>query len=137
MTEPSQSKSQDGASESDPNVVVRWVTSAMMTRLFSERRMDAKRAKAESRIKKAGQPYRVEYFHQLDDGYSHLAAQVLKPLAERYDVEVICHLVKGTEGDHSPEPDLLSRLSRYDAFQVAPEYGLEFPRHEAPLPTEL
>jgi 2-hydroxychromene-2-carboxylate isomerase len=137
MTEPSQSKSQGGAFESDPNVVVRWVTSAMMTWLFSERRMDAKRAKAESRIKKAGQPYRVEYFHQLDDGYSHLAAQVLKPLAERYDVEVICYLVKGTEGDNIPEPDLLSRLSRYDAFQVAPEYGLEFPQHEAPLPTEL
>jgi 2-hydroxychromene-2-carboxylate isomerase len=131
-----QFKRQSGASESDPNVVIRWITSKLMTRLFSERRMHAKRVKAESRRKKAGDPHRIEYFHQLEDGYSHLAAQVLKSFAERYDVELICHLVKGPEGTpedkNVPEPDLLLRLSRYDAFHVAPEYGLEFPLHDEP-----
>ncbi|MFB1033831.1 MAG: 2-hydroxychromene-2-carboxylate isomerase, partial [Sinobacterium sp.] len=126
-----------GASESDPNVVVRWITSKLMTSLFSPQRMLAKREKAESLRKKAGEPHRIEYFHQLEDGYSHLAAQVLKSLAERYDVELICHLVKGPVGDNVPEPDLLLRLSRYDAFHVAPEYGLEFPQYEAPLSPEL
>jgi len=66
-----------------------------------------------------------------------LAAQRLKSLAERFDVELICHLVKGPEGNNVPEPDLLLRLSRYDAYHVAPEYGLEFPRHEEPLLPEL
>jgi 2-hydroxychromene-2-carboxylate isomerase len=131
-----QFKRQSGASESDPNVVIRWITSKLMTRLFSERRMHAKRVKAESRRKKAGDPHRIEYFHQLEDGYSHLAAQVLKSFAERYDVELICHLVKGPEGTpedkNVPEPDLLLRLSRYDAFHVAPEYGFEFPLHDEP-----
>ncbi len=41
-----------------------------------------------------------------------------------------CHLVSGPEGDNLPEPDLLLKLSRYDAAHVAPEYGLEFPHHE-------
>ncbi|MEH6604855.1 MAG: DsbA family protein [Pseudomonadales bacterium] len=128
-----QFKDQGGAAASDPNVVIRWLTSTVMTRLFSERRMRAKRARAEYRRKKTGEPHRIEYFHQLEDGYSYLAAQLLKSLAQRYDVEFICHLVKGPEGNNVPEPDLLLRLSRYDAFHVAPEYGLEFPRHDEPL----
>ena len=136
-----QFKRQGGASESDPNVVIRWITSKLMTRLFTRQRMRAKREKAESRRKKANEPHRIEYFHQLEDGYSHLAAQVLKSFAERYNVELICHLVKGPEGTlgdkNVPEPDLLLRLSRYDTFHVAPEYGLEFPLHEQPLSPEL
>ena len=80
---------------------------------------------------KAGQGHVVEYFHQVDDGYSHLAAQVLQSLAARYDIELICHLVRGPEGKNVAEPELLMRLSRYDAFHVAPDYGLEFPEHDA------
>jgi 2-hydroxychromene-2-carboxylate isomerase len=136
-----QFKRQGGASESDPNVVIRWITSQLMTRLFTPQRMRVKREKAESRRKKAGEPHRIEYFHQLEDGYSHLAAQVLKSLSERYDVQLICHLVESPEGTpkdkNVPEPDLLLRLSRYDAFHVASEYALEFPQHEQPLFPEL
>jgi 2-hydroxychromene-2-carboxylate isomerase len=128
-----QCKDQLGVATSDPNVLMRWLISAVLNRLFTAKRMDAKRAKAESRRKKAGVAHQIEYFHQLEDGYSHLAAQVLKSLVERYDVELICHMVKGSEGKNTPEPDLLLRLSRIDAFHVAPEYGLEFPRHERPL----
>lgn len=132
-----QFNNQGGAATSDPNVVMRWLTSAVLNRLFTAKRMRAKRAKAESLRKKANEPHRIEYFHQLEDGYSHLAAQLLKSLVERYDVELTCHLVKGPEGKNVPEPDLLLRLSRYDAFHVAPEYGLDFPRHEEPLLPEL
>jgi len=130
-----------GASETDPNPVMRWLVSKLMTRLFTEKRMRAKRQKAEARRKKTGGPHRIEYFHQLDDGYSHLAAQVLPAIAQRYHVEITCHLVSshhsGAENDNIPEPDLLSRLSRFDAFHVAPEYGLEFPKHDEPLLPEL
>jgi 2-hydroxychromene-2-carboxylate isomerase len=77
----------------------------------------------------------VEYFHQVEDGYSHLAAQVLQQFCQRYDIELVCHLVRGPQGKNSPEPDLLLQLSRYDAFHVAPEYGLQFPAHpNAPDP---
>ncbi len=132
-----QFSNQGGAANSDPNVLVRWLTSTMMTQLFKPKKIEARRAKAEARRKKAGEPHRVRYFHQVDDGYSHLAAQILPALAERYDIELECYLVRGPEGHNLPEPDLLLGLSRYDAFHVAPEYGLDFPRHDQPLPDAL
>jgi len=132
-----QFSNQGGAANSDPNVLVRWLTSAMMTRLFTPEKMMARRANAEARRKKAGEPHRVRYFHQVDDGYSHLAAQILPKLVERYDIELECYLVPGPDGNNLPEPDLLLGLSRYDAFHVAPEYGLDFPRHDQPLPEDL
>ena len=77
----------------------------------------------------------MEYFHYVEDGYSHLAAQVLQAFSERYDIELVCHLVEGPQGKNSAEPDLLLRLSRYDSFHVAPGYDLNFPEHEnAPAP---
>ena len=132
-----QFSNQGGAANSDPNVVVRWLTSTLMTRLFTPEKMEARRAKAEAQRKKSGEPHRVRYFHQVDDGYSHLAAQILPALAARYDIELECYLVRGPEGHNLPEPELLLSLSRYDAYHVAPEYGLEFPRHEQPLPDAL
>ncbi|NKI16723.1 2-hydroxychromene-2-carboxylate isomerase [Spongiibacter sp. KMU-166] len=128
---------QGGAANSSPNAIVRWLTSTIMTRLFTPEKLEARRARAEVQRKKAGEPHRVIYFHQVDDGYSHLAAQVLPALAERYDIELECCLVRGPAGPNLPEPDLLLQLSRYDAYQVAPEYGLEFSRHEQPLRDDL
>jgi 2-hydroxychromene-2-carboxylate isomerase len=71
----------------------------------------------------------VEYFHQVDDGYSQLAVSVLKKFAARYDVELKCHLVRTPAGKNVAEPELLSRLSRRDARLIASGYGLSFPDH--------
>ena len=68
----------------------------------------------------------MEYFHQVEDGYSHLAAQLLRPLLEHYDVELVTHLVSVEADRNLPEPELLLPLSRYDAAKVAPHYGLRF-----------
>jgi 2-hydroxychromene-2-carboxylate isomerase len=125
-----QFQDQGGAATMDPSSLARWLTSKIITRVFQPARLEKKRAEIERQRVKAGEPHRVEYFHQVEDGYSHLAAQVLQALAERYDIELVCHLVEGPKGKNLPEPELLLRLSRYDAFHVAPEYGLEFPEHE-------
>ena len=122
-----QFKEQGGASTMDPSAFRRWLTSQVMNRMTSLRRVEKRRAKAERARKKAGDPHRVEYFHQVEDGYSHLAAQLLKPLLEHYDVELVCHLVTVTNDGNLPEPDLLLPLSRVDAAKVAPHYGLVFP----------
>ncbi|MGI9330280.1 MAG: DsbA family protein [Gammaproteobacteria bacterium] len=130
-----QFRDQGGAATMDPSALVRWLTSTVMTRLSAPARVDKQRAAAEKKRIKQGAPHRVEYFHQVDDGYSHLAAQVLQRLGERYDIELECHLVEGPQGKNVPEPELLLQLSRYDALHVAPEYGLEFPEHsEIPDP---
>ena len=125
-----QFKEQGGIATMDPSRLYRWLTSKVMTRLGRPERLVRNRAKIEKQRVKSGQPHRVEYFHQVDDGYSHLAAQVLQSLTERYDIELVCHLVSGPKGDNLPEPDLLLTLARYDAFHVAPDYGLEFPECE-------
>jgi 2-hydroxychromene-2-carboxylate isomerase len=130
-------KEQGGAATMDPNAFLRWATSTLMTQICKPQRLVKQRAKVEKARIKAGKRHIVEYFHQIEDGYSHLAAQVLPSLARRYDIDLVCHLVAGPQGKNAAEPELLLQLSRYDAYHVAGEYGLEFPRHNDALPPEL
>ena len=106
----------------DPSPLLRWLGSTVIGRVCSTQRLEKQRAKVERARLKAGDGHVVEYFHQVEDGYSHLAAQVLQQLCQRYDIELVCHLVRGPQGKDSPEPDLLLGLSRYDAFHVAPGF---------------
>lgn len=113
----------------DPSALMRWLTSMVMSRVVSTKRLEKKRIKAEKHRQANNQPHVVEYFHQVDDGYSHLAAQALGALTERYNIDLQCHLVSGPIGENAPEPDLLIELSRYDASKIAPYYGLVFPQN--------
>lgn len=132
-----QFEDQGGVATMDPNPVVRWAVSRVISRLMAPRRLATKRQKIEQRRIKACQPHIVEYFHQVDDAYSHLAVQVLQPLTERFDIRLVTHLVSGPRGDNVAEPELLDRLSRYDAFQIAPHYGLQFPETDEAPPARL
>lgn len=131
-----QFKEQGGAATMDPGRLLRWGTSRLMTAMSAESRLNKRRAKYERLRSRAGEPHVVEYFHQVDDGYSHLAAQCLAPLCERYDIELRCHLVRGPSGHNAVEPELLATLSRYDSHLVAPAYRLNFPQHDAPPASE-
>ena len=124
-----QFKEQGGAATMDPSALMRWLTSMFMNRVVSTKRLEKKRIKAEKHRQANNQPHVVEYFHQVDDGYSHLAAQALGALTERYNIDLQCHLVSGPIGENAPEPDLLIDLSRYDASKIAPYYGLVFPQN--------
>lgn len=120
-------KDQGGASTSEPSRLLRWVTSRLfMTRLAHADYQRKSREKHERQRAKAGSRGLIEYFHQVDDGYSYLAAQLLQQFSERYDVDVVCHLVSGPVGDNAPEPELLLKLAIEDAGHIAPHYGLEF-----------
>jgi 2-hydroxychromene-2-carboxylate isomerase len=132
-----QFKDQGGAASMDPSPFYRWVTSRVVRRICSPKRQNRQRRRLEKARLKAGDRHVVEYFHQVDDGYSHLAAQKLQQLARRYDIELVCHLVPGPQGKNVAEPELLLQLSRYDAFHIAPEYGLQFPEHPQPLDASL
>ncbi|MDT0594921.1 DsbA family protein [Glaciecola petra] len=126
-----------GASESNPSIFRRWLLSKAMTYLFSKTKTVKRHRKAELKRQKTGEAHRIEYFHQVDDAYSHLVAQILTSFVQRYDAKLVCHLVESAKGDNSPEPELLLKLSRYDAFYIAPEYGLSFPEHEKPIAPNL
>ena len=127
-----QFKDQGGAATMDPSPLLRWLTSRVMSRVSRTASTEARHAKAEQARVKAGAPHRVDYFHQVDEAYSDLTAQVLERLAQRYDIELHCHLVRGQEGKNAPEPEMLASLARYEAHLIAPGYGLCFPEHPDP-----
>ena len=116
----------------DPSPLLRWLTSRVMSRVSRTASTEARHAKAEKARIKAGAPHRVDYFHQVEEAYSDLTAQVLERFAQRYDIELHCHLVRGQEGKNAPEPEMLASLARYEAHLIAPGYGLCFPEHPDP-----
>ena len=128
-----QFKEQGGVATMDPSYLKRWLTSRVMTRLSRPAAVAARHDKAEQARLRSSEPHRVEYFHQVDEGYSALTAQILERFVDRYDIELVCHVVRGQEGKNAPEPELLAQLSRADSHEIAAGYGLSFPNHpEAP-----
>ncbi len=130
-------KEQGGAATMDPSPMVRWVTSRVIRKLVHPKRLVDLRRKEERARVKSGSAHCIEYFHQVDDGYSHLAVQALRPLLDRYDIELKFHLVRGPSGNNLPEPELLPRLSMSDAALVSGHYGLEFPPNASLPGSEL
>ena len=130
-----QFEDQGGLATSNPPAIVRWLTSKVMSRMISPAAQDRRRARAERARLRRGEPHRVEYFHQVEDAYSHLAAQLLRPLVESYEVELVPRLVTVEKDRNLPEPELLPRLARHEAAKLAPYYGLRFPEAaSAPSP---
>ena len=131
-----QFKEQGGAATMDPSRLRRWIASKFMTSIIDPEKLKQKRRKQELGRIKRGEKHIVEYFHQVEDGYSHLAAQTLKALTEKYDIELECHLVSGPLGANAVEPELLIELSRYDSSKIASYYGLSFPEN-LPVPSQM
>jgi 2-hydroxychromene-2-carboxylate isomerase len=115
-------------SSSDPSPLRRWLTSSMMRHLSDPGVRHKGRERFEKHRQQSNEPHRVEYFHQADDPYSDLAAQVLQSLLNTYDIELVPHLVSGSTGANTPEPDMLLPYSLRDCAAVAPHYGLQFPQ---------
>ena len=74
----------------------------------------------------------IDYFHQVDDPYSHLAAQLLSPLSARYGEEIRPWLVPPPDDAAAPERARLVAYARRDAPRVGAEYGLSFPSNARP-----
>jgi 2-hydroxychromene-2-carboxylate isomerase len=74
----------------------------------------------------------VHYFHQPDDPYSQLAAQLLVPMADTYRITLQSHIVSAPDAAAAPELEKLNRLARDDAALLAGAYGLKYPSPSAP-----
>ncbi len=92
--------------------------------LLSPRTRDARRWIAERRRRMAGAPHRVRYFHQPDDPYSQLAAQVLGRLLERYEATLEVHLAGPPPAQAAPEPERLASFSRKVGLVTAKLFSL-------------
>ena len=111
----------------DPPAIVRRIASFAGTRMVDPKRRAKRRAQAEAARVKAGAPHRVEYFHQHDDPYSHLAQQVLGIFRDRYDIELVIHHIRASGGKNQPELAKLAAWAARDADLIAPHYGLQRP----------
>lgn len=87
-----------------------------------------RRVHALRRIMRGGKPT-VHYFHQADDPYSQIAVQVLARFAQRYKVELVCHLVAPPDDAAAPERYLLRQYALRDGYRLAREYGFVFSEH--------
>ena len=87
-----------------------------------------RRARAALLLKLLGAPAQVHYFHQADDPYSHLCAQVLERLAAGYHIALLPHLVSPPQDSAAPERGRLAQWSLRDAATLAQAYGLQAPQ---------
>ena len=117
-----------------PGWLRKLMSRRVLGRLTDPALLRARRQKAEARRRRRGEPHVVDYFHQLDDPYSHLAAQVLATFTERYDVVLRLHLIRASGGTSQPELEKLAAWARRDAELIAPHLGLSFPSQSGTVP---
>jgi 2-hydroxychromene-2-carboxylate isomerase len=118
----------------DPSPITRFLLARYLRRIASTRQIRKRNAKFEKKRLAQNRPHEVEYFHQLDDPYSHLTAQVIARFAERYDVKITPHLIRATGGKNQPEAEKLAAWARRDVGLIAPHYGLKFPDSAGVVP---
>ena len=118
----------------DPSRLLRFLVSKRLSGFANAGRRAKKRVAVEKKRKAQGLPHVVEYFHQVDDPYSHLMAQVVAQFAESYDIEVVPHLIRATGGRSQPEEEKLAVWARRDCGLIAPHYGLSFPDNAGVVP---
>ncbi len=102
------------------------VAGALTASLTSRGLRNVRRRFADVRRRVRGEALEVHYFHQVDDPYSHLAAQTLPSLVECYDIDLIPHLVGAPPDEAAPQRDKLEAFARKDAADIAPAYGLSY-----------
>ena len=118
----------------DPPRLLRFFVSKRLSRFANAQWKAKKRAAAEKSRNAEGRAHVVEYFHQVDDPYSHLMAQIVAQFAESYDIEVVPHLIRATGGRSQPEEEKLAVWARRDCGLIAPHYGLSFPDNAGVVP---
>jgi 2-hydroxychromene-2-carboxylate isomerase len=103
-----------------------FLKTKMTQRFISTARKNKLRKRFEAKRRKSGAPHLVSYFHQVDDPYSHLLAQILPILVKNFDVELRSYLVDKPSAGAAPEYELLQAFARRDAAKLAKHYGLHF-----------
>lgn len=102
------------------------VRSAVMRRLADPRRLERQRRRAELARVRAGRPHEVYYFHQPDDPYSHLAAQVLRAFLDRFDVQLRPLVVAQPAAIAIHQKKLWDAWARRECAAMAPFYSLRY-----------
>lgn len=118
----------------DPPRLLRFLMARRFGRIANTEQIAKRRVAAETKRQAEGQAHVVEYFHQVDDPYSHLMAQVIAQFAARYNIEIVPHLIRASGGRNQPELEKLAAWARRDCGLIAPHYGLGFPEDAGVVP---
>jgi 2-hydroxychromene-2-carboxylate isomerase len=109
---------------------VRATISRIVSTILTSRTLRGLRRSRQGLARAFGAKAVVHYFHQADDPYSQLTAQLLKPLTDAYRIEIRSYLVSPPDNTAAPERERLAKLAIDDAALLARAYGLKFPAPE-------
>jgi 2-hydroxychromene-2-carboxylate isomerase len=85
-----------------------------------------------------GEPVRLEFFHDIIDPWSYLAAQAVDRLVKAYPgVELAVHVVSPPASDVDPAPEMRARHAVRDARELAAYWDVEFAGKKEADPTLL
>lgn len=107
------------------------IKSRVVAHIAGEPRLMRQRRAAERKRAKRGEPHIVDYYHDVADPYSYLAAQTLEDLTNRYDIVLRPHLISGPPDWAAPARASLEAYARSDAVRLAGRSGLSFPEHSS------
>ncbi|GIU67021.1 DsbA family protein [Candidatus Phycosocius spiralis] len=102
------------------------VVSRIVEYITSAKRQDQLRKKFEELRKRSSARHTLDYFHQVDDPYSHLALQALNMMQNRYEVDVRLWVVEPPEDWTLPERKHWLDYARADCQRLAQRTGLTF-----------
>lgn len=115
-----------------------WASRGASRLLTSPGLRSARRWTAAWRRRLAGAEPALHYFHQADDPYSQLTAQLLPELCARYRVVLVPHLVPAPDAAAAPQAARLRDWSARDAARLAAALRLDAPPFGArPLPAQV
>lgn len=120
---PAASSDRVSTTSRDPSSIRRWLRSQAVSHLISPRAIAGRRKQADTALI-ASQDRSLQFFYQPGDAHSELASQALMPVAERYGLEPVVHLVPAASGADNAEPELLPIMAAHDARLVAGWYNL-------------
>lgn len=113
------------------------ISGAVTTLLTSHALRNTRRALAALPRRLGGRMAEIHYFHQADDPYSHLCAQVLPALAVRIKGRIVVHIVPPPDDAAAPERARLAQWSIRDAGTLGRRLGLAWTENVAQPTPEL
>jgi 2-hydroxychromene-2-carboxylate isomerase len=87
----------------------------------------ARRAVERVREKISKEPRRLEFYFDITDPWSYLAAQAVHRLLEAYPVDFAFHTVTKPASDVDPQPQLRGKYALRDAQYLAAYWNVDFP----------
>ena len=101
--------------------IIKWVKlefgSLYIRRMLSFEAQQKNSLKSENKRQKENRPHTVYYFHEVNDPYSHLCAQILKPLTDNYEINLIPLIVGKPPKSSTPETEMRMKHSIEDAVK--------------------